>query len=327
MSWWKNLLGVAQFHEIDLPPVRIHPFRNMQVLDLRAIEKPDVALTVGLRVAVEMIRTLPAPFQRSIIFSPAVTRALFELDAAALRGLSKSLRGHIMSITAAKTDVLLMLDFGGVVAALPGQIVPGDASVLVPPELLDRAREVLAPVQLYAAPDRGVGSADILDTLGPPTRDARYTIELPMFAPDLVHIDGVPGVAMRWKDKLLLDLRRIATGTESSLGTSFLAAGMALKDLAPCTTRTWIIAPWQLGESPSEALRTALPFAREAIAIGRPEMDRVIFDGDPSEELVAWVRELGLHPSTKQYKLTPDRSLPYPQLAQNLMLDYAVRGR
>jgi hypothetical protein len=327
MGWLDKLLGVPQYSEVDLPAVRIHPMRNMQVLDLRAIAKPDVALTVGLRVAIEMIRTLPAPFQRSVIFAPSVTRAFLELDAASLRRFSSSLRSHIMSITEAKRDVLLMMDFGGVVVPLPGQIVPGDVSILVPPELLARAREVLAPVKLYAAPDRGLGSAGILDTLGPPARESHYTIELPMFAPDLVHIDGVPGIVMRWKDKVLLDLRRIATGTDASLATSFLAAGMALKGLAPYTTRTWILAPWQLGESPADALRSATPFAREAIAIGTPEMDRVIFDGEPSEELVAWVRELGLHPSTKQYKLTPDRSMPYPQLAQNLMLDYAVRGR
>ncbi len=315
VSWLEKLFGGSQtFHELDLPPVRLHALSNIQVVDLRAIDKVTDALGAAHRVAIEVYRTLPPPRSRLFVFAPAATEALLAIEPQALAKLTLPWREHIPQ-RSRQTSLDLV------------ERSTGEIGLLVPHGALDRGVAALAATPIMAMPLDGPGSNDIVSTLGAPTTEKGYTIQLPRFAPDVCTVSGVPGIGVRWNEHLLLDLRRLATGDEMSLGVSFLGARFAIEKLQPFKRRTWIIAPWILADDPAASLERAANGARTAVDLHRPDRDQVVFDGEPSSELRAWVTELGLTISEKPFPLNDSMSLPYPQLATNLMLDYAMRGR
>lgn len=313
MGWWSKLFGDdLPEHGAVVPPIVVHPLRYLQVVDLRAVADAAFALDTGMRVAIEMIRTTETPRQRAFAFSRKATQALLGLPSVRLAELARSMRTHLPSRTSFNDEIF----FGS-----------GEVAVLVNTDELARAAPVLATVELLAVPIEGPGSNDILATIGPPTRSKGFAIGLPSFTPDVISIDRVPGVALRWKGEALLDLRRIGTGNDMSFATSFVAAKMAMEEVGSIKRRTWVIAPWQLGSTPEASLERATNFAREAIAVHRPEVDRVVFDGRPSAELVRWVEDLGLDITERTFALSAEHSLTYPQLAMNWMLEYAIGGR
>src|SRR5687767_3093662 len=130
MGWLSALLGGETYHELDIPPIRIAPFKHLQVVDLRGVRKPDEALGVGMRVAIEMIRTIETPLQRAFVFSFETTRALLGLDVPAIQALGRSMRAHLPART--KLDSEDLVERG-----------TGEVAIVVHPDDVARAGRVL----------------------------------------------------------------------------------------------------------------------------------------------------------------------------------------
>lgn len=310
---WKTFSPSAgAYVEVEIPPVRIWSFDPLQLLDLRGLDDPEEALGRGVRVAVEMCRTIPHPHQRGVYFSPRATEALLALDPSRLRELVRALR----------TGLPLRNRDPGADLYERGR---GELAVLVAPEQMKR-NPTWESLGLTTAPNRGEGAGDLDAKIGAALRKS-YEIQHPRRAPDLVHIDGIPGVGMHWDDERFFDQRRAMGSGSIGLAVSFLAARLANERLPVTPVRTWILAPWMLGRDASTALVEATPRAREAIASRPPtRCDQVAFDADPPRELREWVASLGLTVTDAPRRVTEGLALPYPQLTQHFMLAYAAQS-
>ena len=280
------------YQEFDLPPIRIHPLGELQLMDLRALKVPEVALSAGLRVAVEMTRTLEPFEQRTWFFAPNVTF-------------------HIIS----KGGIQLAWHRELLRARLSGK---GDTALLFEPSQLEVGGVFCADHGLIAVPSRGPGANDIEAKIGEPPA-AGYVIAHPKDAPDLVAVQGVPGIGIRMDDEVLLDLRRLG----GSWPAAVMAAKFALKAFGSYRTRTWIVADWQV----SEELPSTAEVAADIVAEGNAEVDQLAVDGEITDPIRRLAAFLGLEICEQQRRVALGLSLPYPQLAHNIMLAHALTGK
>ena len=279
--------------QMTLPPVYIHPSDRLHVVDLRAIDDLTEALGTGVRLGVEMGGFLREPHQRSFAFSPSVTQALIA-DGSLLAPIKKLLR---LGLPLAEKVTGTM------------QVRKGEVGIFVPSAQLVAARAAFEAVDVVPIAET--------EKLGPEHRD-RHVIRVPVDKAEVHCLEDV-GIAITWKDELILDLRRISTNT----WVAFAVAEKVLVKLPVPARRTWIVPTW------AENIAGALHTAREVIAKQRPrDLDQIAFDKNPPPELVRWVEMLPL-PITN--RVASDSGMGYPELAQNVILADAlaesVRGR
>jgi|GEM_PF-3461654 len=292
MGWLSALrqyfFEAGVYREIALPPVRIVPLGPLQLVDLRAVDDPFEAVTVGAEVGVEMVRTLPSPEQRGFLFAPLAVQLLLD-DPARFRKLAPLLR----------------------------EKVDGLVAFLVEPAVLERAGPICRALELVPTLCRGPDTIDIEERIGAPD-PRRHEVAHPKDMPNMYDVSGIPGVAFMWQDELVIDLRRIGRGP-TAFNTAWLGAKFATKFAPVPNRRIWIVPSWAHVDGDTR------DFAREALAQKLPAHgDHVAFDGEPATELRRFTEELGLTVTVEPRYVTEGLSLPYAQLAQNVLLAYAL---